>query len=233
MEPNQGFNKAKQLLQQHYGNDILIASAYQEKALNWPTLKSEDRPALREYASFMRGCGNATTDTEAEWYEQYIPHANSCLKTSIQAERKWRSVAYDHYERTKERAKFIQLVNIIERKANMAGEPLFGNDGKDVMPKEDSKKIPKTKSGSAYKSSFTCLYCKKDHFAIVHFNTFVFAAIVWEWTSSSCVVFSAEDKHAKEVRDLDLENAYLLKEPLGWNGAQKTTPSDFYITMKA
>lgn len=58
MEPNQGFNKAKQLLQQHYGNDILIASAYQEKA--------EDRPALREYASFMRGCGNATTDTEAE-----------------------------------------------------------------------------------------------------------------------------------------------------------------------
>lgn len=82
----------------------------------------------------------------------------------------------ENYERTKERAKFIQLVNIIERQANMAGDPLFGNI-QDVTAKEDRKKIPKIKSGSAYGSSFTCLYCKKDHFSIVHFNTFLFTDI--------------------------------------------------------
>ncbi len=94
-----------------------------------------------------------------------------------------RGVAYEHYECTKERAKFIQLVNFIERQANMACDPLFGNI-QDVTPKEDKKRIPRMKSGPTYKSSFTmvakeetsqnptavataqnktCLYCKKDH----------------------------------------------------------------------
>lgn len=65
-------------------------------------------------------------------------------KLPFKLREKWRSVAYEHYERTKERAKFIQLVNIIEIQANMAGNPLFGNI-QDVMPKEDRKKKSQNK----------------------------------------------------------------------------------------
>ncbi|KAK0140850.1 hypothetical protein N1851_022154 [Merluccius polli] len=184
MEPEKGYNKAKQLLQKCFGNDILIASAYQEKALNWPVVKSEDRTALQEYAYFMRSCGNAMIDMEALNDMNNTSHMRTFVsKLPFKLREKWRGKAYEYYERTQARAKFMQLISFIERQANMACDPLFGNI-QDVTPKDDRKKFPKVKSGSAFKSSFTtvtteeplqnptpvtisqpriCLFCKKDH----------------------------------------------------------------------
>ena len=59
MNANTGYTQAKALLKRHFGDDMKIASAYMEKALNWHTIKSEDGNALHCYALFLRGCCNA------------------------------------------------------------------------------------------------------------------------------------------------------------------------------
>lgn len=56
MAPERGYELAKRLLREHFGNEFKVAAAYTEKALAWPELKSEDVKALQAYSLFLRGC---------------------------------------------------------------------------------------------------------------------------------------------------------------------------------
>jgi len=53
MLSERGYKEAKRLLYQHFGNEYTIDTAYTEKALNWPALKSEDNKALKEHSDFL------------------------------------------------------------------------------------------------------------------------------------------------------------------------------------
>ncbi|KAJ8397142.1 hypothetical protein AAFF_G00009960 [Aldrovandia affinis] len=60
-----GYKEAKRLLHKHYGDELRIASAYIDKALQWPQIKSEDGKALNAYAMFLVGCRNTMEDIES------------------------------------------------------------------------------------------------------------------------------------------------------------------------
>lgn len=45
MPSHRGFKEAKRRLQRHYGDELMIASAYTDKALRWPQIRSEDGKA--------------------------------------------------------------------------------------------------------------------------------------------------------------------------------------------
>lgn len=62
MDPNNGYVKAKELLQEHSGNEFKIANAYIEKALSWSPIKPEDSKALEAFALYLRGCHNAIAE---------------------------------------------------------------------------------------------------------------------------------------------------------------------------
>lgn len=64
MAADRSYTKAKALLEEHYGDEQKIASAYLDKALSWPVIKSEDVKALQTFALFLRGCGNAMEDIQ-------------------------------------------------------------------------------------------------------------------------------------------------------------------------
>ncbi len=53
MTPANGYAKAKQLLQKHFGNEYKIATAYMEKAVAWPPVRSVDLSALLSFSAFM------------------------------------------------------------------------------------------------------------------------------------------------------------------------------------
>lgn len=42
LNPERGYIKAKALLWEHFGNEQRVASAYMERALSWPPIKTED-----------------------------------------------------------------------------------------------------------------------------------------------------------------------------------------------
>lgn len=64
MDPGQGFPEAKRLLKECFGDKYKISIAYLNKALNWPTIKSDDTKALEAYALFLTNCNNAMSDLD-------------------------------------------------------------------------------------------------------------------------------------------------------------------------
>uniref|UniRef100_A0A3B5KQZ0 NACHT domain-containing protein n=1 Tax=Xiphophorus couchianus TaxID=32473 RepID=A0A3B5KQZ0_9TELE len=64
MDPDYGYTVAKTLLQEHFRNPYKAATAYINKALSWPTIRTEDIRALQSYSLFLCGCCNVMEQLE-------------------------------------------------------------------------------------------------------------------------------------------------------------------------
>lgn len=64
MEAGRGYTEAQQFLKKHFGNEMKIANAYIEKALNWTAIKTDDGKSLHAYALYLRECCNVMQDLE-------------------------------------------------------------------------------------------------------------------------------------------------------------------------
>ena len=128
MPPQRGFKEARQLLQKHYRDELMIASAYTDKALSWPQIKSEDRKALSMYAVFLTGCHNTMEDVDL--MEEMDNTTNMRIvvsKLPYKKTEKWRNAAFDIKERRGHRARFADLVLLIDRQAKITMDPIFGD----------------------------------------------------------------------------------------------------------
>ena len=128
MPSRRGFREAKRLLQKNYGDELMIASAYIDKALRWPQIKSEDGKALNTYAIFLTGCRNTMEDVE--FMAEMDNPTNMRIvvsKLPYKMRERWRNVAFDLREGRGHRARFADLVHFIDRQAKIAMDPLFGD----------------------------------------------------------------------------------------------------------
>lgn len=128
MRADKGYREARRLLQQHYGDELQIATAYINKALEWPPIKAEDRKALNAYALFLIGCRNTMNDIE--FMDEMDNPSN--MKTVIsklpfKLKERWRNQAYEIQTRTGRRARFSDLVDFIGWQAKVCNDPLFGD----------------------------------------------------------------------------------------------------------
>lgn len=64
MSTDRGYIKAKVLLEQHFGNEQRISSAYSDKALSWPIIKAENIKALQANGLFLRRFCNAMDELQ-------------------------------------------------------------------------------------------------------------------------------------------------------------------------
>ena len=141
--PQQGYQRAKGLLKEHFGNEQKIATAYMDKAFGWPVIKTEDVQALQEYALFLRGCCNAMTEI------QYMDEMNIptnmrrvIMKCPYKLRERWRSAAYD-IERRGCRATFPDMVNLLETQVKILSHSLFG-DISDIQPSNLTKAVKRS-----------------------------------------------------------------------------------------
>lgn len=111
MDPQRGYNKAKQLLKERFGNEHKLAVTYMDKALNWAPIKPEDGEALNSYSLFLTGCCNAMTDLS------YLEEMNSATnmraivtKLPYKLREKWRTVACDIQDQQDRKVNFKDLV---------------------------------------------------------------------------------------------------------------------------
>ena len=157
MESHRGYEEAKRLLKEHYGDEIKISSAYLERALNWTSIKADDGRALQAYAMYLRGCLNAMQDLHY-MDELDIPCniRSIVFKLPYKLRERWRGVDYDVLQRSKRRARFQHLVEFMERHAKMLMDPLFGDiqdhqlPNKRTVPRNQmvSIRAPKSKGSS-------------------------------------------------------------------------------------
>jgi len=165
MSSSKGFKEAKRLLQRHYGDELIIASAYIDKALKWPQIKSDDGKALSAYALFLIGCRNTMED--GEFMEEMDNPTNMRVilsKLPYKMKERWRSEAYDIKERQGVRARFTHLVNFIDRQAKVAMDPLFGDiiDHRNVVAEKVNRKEKYPVKKGITRSSFATNICMEE-----------------------------------------------------------------------
>lgn len=116
------------LLLSLWPDELMIASAYIDKALKWPQIKSEDGKALNTYAVFLTGCCNTMEDVE--FMEEMDNPTNMRIvvsKLPYKIREKWCNAAFEIKERRGHGARFADLVLFIDRQAKIAMDPLFGD----------------------------------------------------------------------------------------------------------
>lgn len=158
MEPQRGYKEAKRLLQRHHGSDILIANAYQERILNWKPINSEDGRALHSFSLFLSGCCNTMLEINALTDMNHATNLKCVVsKLPCKLREKWRTTAYEYYKQKGKRPQFQQLVEFIERHANMIIDPFFGDlheeDSKPTKTFHQTTKISKSKPTTTFKGS--------------------------------------------------------------------------------
>ncbi|XP_042566272.1 uncharacterized protein LOC122133673 [Clupea harengus] len=128
MSPDRGYQNAKQLLKENFGNEYKISCAYLEKVQSWTQMKSEDSKMLQDYAMFLRSCCNAMEEMD---YMQELDTISSmrsiALKLPFKLKEKWRNKAYELQERHQRRVRILDLVSFIEKQARIAADPVFGD----------------------------------------------------------------------------------------------------------
>ncbi|KAK0155426.1 hypothetical protein N1851_002228 [Merluccius polli] len=125
MSPERGYEKAKALLQEHYGDEFKICSAYMTKALEWPPIKAED---LNAFVIFLRSCCNAME--EMSYCNEINLSSNMkilIMKLPYRLRERWRSYVCDFQERHNRRPQFSDLVSLLERQVRIASDPVYGN----------------------------------------------------------------------------------------------------------
>ncbi|XP_043956787.1 uncharacterized protein LOC122822295 [Gambusia affinis] len=167
MQPHRGFQEAMKLLQIQYGNEIQIASAYMDKALQWPQIKPEDGKSLSSFSLFLTSCCNAMEDID--YLDEMDNPVNIRILTSklpYKMREKWRAHAFELQEKSKNRAKFTDLVSFIDKQARLMTDPLFGNINPSQPAEKGEKRktqIKSVKGDGLKKSSFaTDITCKEE-----------------------------------------------------------------------
>lgn len=191
MSPHLGYKEAMKLLQYHYGNEIKIATAYLNRAVNWPQVKVDDAKALHSYSLFLTGCNNAMQDIDhLEELDNPTNLRVVVSKLPYRMREMWRVSAFDIQETSGRRAKFSDLVRFVNRQAKIASDPIFGNikdtDDKvnqNIKPNKTfrprgsafaisvapttTEKSPDTDIGNLRQTTDAfqkpCMYCEKNH----------------------------------------------------------------------
>ncbi|XP_034063576.1 uncharacterized protein LOC117540820 [Gymnodraco acuticeps] len=155
MPSDRGYQRARMLLEERFGNEQKIATAYMEKALGWAPLKSEDIKAFQAFSLFLRVCCNAMEDI-SYMSEMNMPSNIRAIimKLPYKLREKWRNIAFEHQERRHRQAGFSDLVNFIERQVSIASDPLYGDIQDTVVSFSKFKVGNKVSQGEGERKQF-------------------------------------------------------------------------------
>ena len=128
MQSDRGYSEAKRLLKHHFGDKYRIATAYIDKALNWPSIRVEDAEALKALTVFLNGCLNAMDSVEYMEEMDHPANVRAILsKLPYKMKEKWRFKACDLQEGGNRRARFKDIVLFLDKQARILSHPVFGN----------------------------------------------------------------------------------------------------------
>lgn len=142
MDPTKAYKEAKEQLELNFGNGYKIASAYMNKALNWPVIKPEDGNGLRSYALFLRSCYNTMQDIDG--LNELENSTNLRLivsKLPFRLRDKWRENVGIIQDHNKHRATYKDLLEFVEKQSRAMLDPIFG----DVHSQIDNNGVSKPK----------------------------------------------------------------------------------------
>ena len=117
-------------------DDYRIAAAYENKAMNWPEVKTEDGVALKKFSIFLMRCKNFM---EGSKYPSKLAQPEIIqklvLKLPFSLRTRWRRLV-DHIMKVELRLiNFGDLAEFVDNEAKVATNPVFGRIVEDAKPR--------------------------------------------------------------------------------------------------
>ena len=157
----EAYKSARKLLEQHYGNEYMIANKYLEKLEKWKNIKSEDSVGLHELSLFLTRCASMMQNmTSLNQLNSLKEIRDIVKKLPYDMRKKFRDYAGQILESGKT-VDFDILVKFVQKQSRLLQIPLLG-DIKDFSRKEKpvEKKVFST-SVSDEKTKCPC--CGKNN----------------------------------------------------------------------
>ena len=127
-------------MRRKYGDDYRIASAYETKALDWPSIKAEDGVALNRCSVFLASCKNALAGSQyISKFDQPANIQKLVLKIPYSMREKWRRLADDIMDRQLRPVQFSAFVAFVDREARILTNPVFGKISDTVRSSPDQR----------------------------------------------------------------------------------------------
>ena len=127
-------------MKKKFGDDYRIVTAYENKALNWPEVNSEDSAALDRFSIFLMRCKNAVgCGKYLTKLEQPDTIPKLVMKLPFNLRKTWRR-SVDHIMETERRSvKFSDLAEFVDNEARVIANPVFGKITEDAKLKNERK----------------------------------------------------------------------------------------------
>ena len=140
-DPIEGYFEAKRLLDQEYGDPYRIATAYTNKVLSWPVLKSDDATGLKEFSFFLKKCKTAMKSLS---YMTALDHPSNMQivikKLPFTLQNRWQDRVADFRKTGKRVATFKDFVDFVDSCAEAANDPVYSKAALTTKPGDTKEK---------------------------------------------------------------------------------------------
>ncbi len=127
--PEEGYKRAREILEDRYGDPYTITKAHIDRITKCPALKMHDSEALRSYADRMRTTYEIMSSmgmlSEVDNRDKIVEVVKK-LPCNIRG--KWQNRSQDYKEKHKKYPSFIDLVQFIEKYAKQENDPVHGSN---------------------------------------------------------------------------------------------------------
>ena len=162
---DEGYKKARELLDKNYGDRYRILSEYRKELRSWPTLKPHDGQAFRKFYSFL--IKYKTTMRSVDNFDRYdspelIQRLQLCLPNFLQE--RWNRTSHSIRKSQRREAGIDHFVSFMENEMLLVNDPNFSKnallDLKGEHPRVTPKKFVKSMLTTGSKP---CPKCIKNH----------------------------------------------------------------------
>ena len=138
--PDKGYRVAHRLIKKRFGDEYRIASAYESKAVNWPSIKPGDGTALSRFSIYLVSCRNAMSGSQySSKFDQPDNIHKLVLKLPYSMRERWCRLVDNIMELQKRLVKFDDVITFISHEARIATNPVLGKISVDTKVATDTR----------------------------------------------------------------------------------------------
>ena len=136
MEPVEGYNRARKLLKERFGNDFVISEAWINKVTDGPMIKPNNGPELQNLVDDLKGCLETLNAMDKlQEIDTRIRMVRIVERLPHFLQNRWRKEAVHTKETKGDYPGVRSLVEFLDRVSKEINDPIFGTHSRNSKPK--------------------------------------------------------------------------------------------------
>ena len=178
-----GYNEARRLLAERYGQPYNIATAYVDRVINGAPIRAEDGPSLQKFSILLTSCRNTLKEIG---YLNRLENPDSLRKIverlPYPLRLKWRDLVDTISQKEKRDPNLKDISEFVEARSRATNHPIFGKvqseqrppfnsrtntrsrrDGKTFTTQGLEQPLPQRPNSKEERKELKCPSCKRNH----------------------------------------------------------------------